>query len=42
MLGAGYRFAPRCQTMLEFQQDNNRLVGTRLRGLLTLNLAFGR
>jgi hypothetical protein len=42
MLGAGYRFAPRCQTMFEFQHDINRLVGSRLRALLTLSLAFGR
>jgi hypothetical protein len=42
MVGAGYRFAPRCQTVFEFQQDMNRLAGQRFRALLTLSLAFGR
>jgi hypothetical protein len=42
MLGVGYRFFPRCHTMFEFQQDVNRLVGSRLRALLTLSLALGK
>jgi hypothetical protein len=42
MLGVGYRFAPRCQSVFEFQDDINRLVGSRYRALLTLSLAFGR
>jgi len=42
MLGAGYRFAPRCQTVVEWQHDMNRLVGQRFRALLTLSLAWGR
>jgi hypothetical protein len=42
MLGVGYRFAPRCQTMFEWQQDMNRLVGVRFRALLTLSVAIGR
>jgi hypothetical protein len=42
MLGVGYRFAPRCQTMFEWQHDMNRLVGQRFRGLLTLSVAIGR
>jgi hypothetical protein len=42
MLGAGYRFAPRCQTVFEFQHDMNRLVGQRFRALLTLSVAYGR
>jgi hypothetical protein len=42
MLGVGYRFAPRCQTVLEWQEDVNRLVGQRFRALLTLSLALGR
>ena len=42
MLGVGYRFAPRCQTMFEWQHDINRLVGERFRALLTLSVAVGR
>jgi hypothetical protein len=42
MLGTGYRFAPRCQAMFEFQHDMNRLVGQRFRALLTLSVAIGR
>jgi hypothetical protein len=42
MLGVGYRFYSRCNTMFEFQQDMNRLVGQRFRALLTLSVAFGR
>jgi len=42
MLGVGYRFAPRCQTMFEWQHDMNRLVGQRFRALLTLGVAYGR
>jgi len=42
MLGAGYRFAPRCQAGVEWQHDINRLVGQRFRALLTVSLAFGR
>jgi hypothetical protein len=42
MLGVGYRFAPRCQAMFEWQHDMNRLVGQRFRALLTLSVAIGR
>lgn len=42
MLGVGYRFAPRCQTMFEVQDDVNRLVGQRFRALLTLSVAINR
>ena len=42
VLGVGYRFAPRCQTMFEWEHDINRLVGQRLRALLTLSLAVGK
>ena len=41
MLGTGYRFAPRCQAMFEWQHDMNRLVGQRFRALLTLSVAIG-
>jgi hypothetical protein len=37
--GVGYRFAQRSQTLFEFQQDTNRLVGSRLRMMLYLTLA---
>jgi hypothetical protein len=37
--GVGYRFAPRSQTMFEFQQDTSRLIGARLRAMLYLTLA---
>jgi hypothetical protein len=37
--GAGYRFAPRARTMLEFEHDINGLVGSRVRLMLWLNLA---
>jgi hypothetical protein len=39
VLGVGYRFAPRSQTLFEFQQDTNRLVGIRFRAMLYLTLA---
>ena len=39
VLGAGYRFAPRAQSMIEFQQDLNRLVGDRFRLMLSLTFA---
>ncbi|HZU84093.1 MAG TPA: hypothetical protein VE987_14290, partial [Polyangiaceae bacterium] len=39
VLAAGYRFAPRCQAMVDWEHDINRLVGQRFRLLLTLNLA---
>ena len=42
VLGAGYRFAPRCQTLFEFEHDMNRLVGQRIRLMLTLSLAVGK
>lgn len=42
VLGVGYRFAPRMQSMFEFEHDINRLVGQRFRVLLTLNLAVGK
>jgi hypothetical protein len=37
--GLGYRFAPRAQTLFEFEQDTNRLVGLRFRAMLYLTLA---
>ncbi len=42
MLGVGYRFAPRCQALFEWQHDMNRLVGQRVRVLLTLSVATNR
>jgi hypothetical protein len=39
VLGVGYRFAPRCQTVFEWQQDMNRLVGQRFRTMLTVSVA---
>jgi hypothetical protein len=39
VLGVGYRFAPRCQTVFEWQHDMNRLVGQRFRTMLTLSVA---
>jgi len=42
MLGVGYRFAPRCQAMFEWQHDINRLAGQRFRALLTLSVAISR
>ncbi len=39
MAGVGYRFAPRCQALFEWQQDMNRLVGQRFRVVLWLTLA---
>jgi hypothetical protein len=39
VLGVGYRFAPRCQTVFEWQHDMNRLVGQRFRVMLTLSVA---
>ncbi len=37
--GLGYRFAPRSQTMFEFQHDINRLAGQRFRAMIWLTLA---
>ena len=42
MAGVGYRFAPRCQAVFEWQHDMNRLVGQRFRALVNLSLAWGR
>lgn len=42
VLGVGYRFLPRCQTMFEFEHDMNRLVGQRVRLMLMLTLAVGK
>ena len=42
VLGVGYRFAPRCQTLFEFEHDMNRLVGQRIRLMLMLSLAVGK
>ncbi len=42
VLGVGYRFAPRCNTMFEFEHDINGLVAQRIRLMLTLSLAVGR
>jgi hypothetical protein len=42
VLGVGYRFAPRCQTLFEFEHDVNRLVGQRIRLMLMLSLAVGK
>jgi hypothetical protein len=39
VLGVGYRFAPRCQAVFEWQHDMNRLVGQRFRTMLTLSVA---
>jgi hypothetical protein len=39
VLGVGYRFAARSQTMLEWQHDVNRLVGNRFRLVLWLTFA---
>jgi hypothetical protein len=41
VLGMGYRFAPRCSTLFEFEHDMNRLVGQRIRLMLMLSLAVG-
>jgi hypothetical protein len=38
--GVGYRFAPRCQAVFEWQHDINRLVGQRFRTMLTLSVAL--
>lgn len=35
----GYRFAPRCQAMVDWEHDINRLVGQRFRLMLLLTLA---
>jgi hypothetical protein len=40
VVGAGYRIAPRCQTVFEWQHDINRLVGQRFRTMLTLSMAL--
>ena len=37
--GIGYRFAPRSQTMFDFQHDINRLVGQRFRAMIWLTVA---
>jgi hypothetical protein len=37
--GAGYRFAPRSQALVEWQHDMNRLVGQRFRLMLWLTVA---
>jgi hypothetical protein len=42
VLGAGYRFAPRSQGMVEWEHDISSLVGNRFRVLLTLNVAVGK
>jgi hypothetical protein len=39
VLGAGYRFAPRCQAVFEWQHDINRLVGQRFRTMLNVSVA---
>jgi hypothetical protein len=39
VLGVGYRFAPRCQAVFEWQHDINRLVGQRFRTMLTVSVA---
>jgi hypothetical protein len=39
VLGVGYRFLPRCQGGVEWEQDVNGLVGDRFRLLATLKLA---
>jgi hypothetical protein len=39
VLGAGYRFAPRSQAMIEWEHDINRLVGQRFRLMLWLTVA---
>jgi len=42
VLGVGYRFAPRCQAMFEWEHDMNQLVGQRVRALVTLSVAVGK
>ncbi len=42
VLGLGYKFAPRAQTMFEWEHDMNRLVGQRLRLMLWLSIAVGK
>jgi hypothetical protein len=39
VLGLGYRFAPRSQAMVEWENDMNRLVGERYRLMVWLTLA---
>ncbi len=39
VLGVGYRFAPRCQAVFEWQHDINRLVGQRFRTMITVSVA---
>jgi hypothetical protein len=39
VLGVGYRFMPRCQAGVEWEQDVNGLVGDRFRLLASLKLA---
>ncbi len=39
VLGLGYRFAHRSQTLFEFEQDTNRIAGLRFRAMLYLTLA---
>jgi len=42
VLGAGYRFMPRGQGGVEWEQDVNGLVGDRFRVLATLKVAVGK
>lgn len=42
VLGVGYRFMPRGQGGVEWEQDVNGLVGDRFRVLATLKVAVGK
>ena len=39
VLGVGYRFAPRCQAVFEWEHDINRLVGQRFRTMINVSVA---
>ena len=42
VLGAGYRFAPRSQALVEWEHDINGLVGNRFRVMAWLSFAVGK
>jgi hypothetical protein len=39
VLGVGYRFAPRCQAVFEWEHDINKLVGQRFRTMINVSVA---
>jgi hypothetical protein len=39
VLGVGYRFAPRCEAVFEWEHDINRLVGQRFRTMINVSVA---